>query len=418
MDPKSTPSAEPTGAAPSGTMPDPGENLDGGEHLSDGMRELEQMSADDAPRPAPKPKKPAVTDPKKPTDPKTPPKEADEPEDPTAELEDDAEEAAEQKAPEKPVKAAELRTAYEKSKADLKTKDAEITKLKTELKQAQEAPRNDPEKKLLAEKFEASEKKRQALEQELRVVAYQKSEEFVEKYDKPWNEAWEQASTELSELMIEQEDGSARVATVKDLQALLHLPPVEARKFAKAAFGEAADEVMAHYRKLKDLSAKHTKALADSAKNAETFHKEREAKTVAERQKEYATWTEANKTWPEKFPSFFAPKEGDEQGNALLAKGYEMADKAFSSNGNMSPEERVKLHAEVRNKAAAFPRVALDLKRARARIKELEASLAQFEESEPKSGDGGRGRTVKPATNGIAADMEDGYAELDRMAKG
>jgi hypothetical protein len=415
MDPKSTPSAEPKGTATL-EAPDPGENLDGGEHLSDGMRELEQMASDDTPRPAPKPKKPAVTDPKKPTDPKTPPKEAAEPEDPTAEIEEEPQ-GTDPKPPEKPVKAAELRTAYEKSKADLKTKDAEITKLKTELKAAQEAPRNDPEKKLLVEKFEASEKKRQALEQELRVVAYQKSEEFIEKYDKPWNEAWEQASTELSELMIESEDGSSRVATVKDLQALLHLPPVDARKFAKAAFGEAADEVMAHYRKLKDLAAKHTKAIKDSEANAETYHKEREAKTVAERQRTVTLWQDANKVWPEKFPSFFAPKEGDEQGNALLAKGYELADRAFSGNGNLTPEERVKLHAEVRNKAAAFPRVALDLKRARARIKELEASLAQFEDSEPPAGDGGRGRKVKPASNGIAADMQDGYDELDRMAK-
>ena len=122
-------------------------------------------------------------------------------------------------------------------------------------------------------------------------------------------------------------------------------------------------------------------------------------------------WSDANKAWQEKFPKWFKPEEGDEEANALLAKGYALADSAFSNQG--SPEERVKIHAEVRNKAAAFPKVALRLKQARTRIKELETSLAAYEDSEPAAGEGGKPRSVTPTGDGL----DDAFAEIDTIGK-
>lgn len=319
------------------------------------------------------------------------------------------------KAPEpeaKPVKAAELRTAYEKSKETIKTKDAEITRLQNELKAAKSTPVDDPEKKTLIEKFEATEKRREELEKQLRVIAYEKSEEFKTKYDKPYREEWVKAASELQEFTVTLENGEERQATTDDLLKLCQMHPREARKEAMKMFGDVADDVMAMRRKIRELSDAQTKALTEAEQNAEAHHKEQQTQSLQQQQKMATLWQDENKAWQEKFPRWFKPEDGDEKGNELLAKGYAMADAAFSSNGNHTPEQRVKLHAELRNKAAAFPKVAYKLKEARTRIKELEKSLAEYENSEPKAGEGGKPRATTPVDG-----LTDGFAELDSIAK-
>lgn len=314
--------------------------------------------------------------------------------------------------PEKPVKAAELRQAYEKSKETLKAKDAELVTLRNELKAARETPRNDPEKSSLLAKFQEAETRSKALEEKLRLVDFQQSDEFVKNYQKPWEDAWTKAATEIQELPIELEDGSTRVATVQDLIALSQMKIGEARQYAKKMFGDGADDVMAHLRKLRDLSDAQQKALADAKANSETHFKKQSEEALQARQKTATLWKDENDAWTTKFPKFFKPIDGDEEGNALLARGYELVDRAFSSNGKATPEERVKLHAELRNKAAAFPRLALQLKRAKGRIAELEKSLAEFEDSAPPAGDGAKARATKPGDP-----IEDGFAEIDEIAK-
>jgi len=64
-----------------------------------------------------------------------------------------------------------------------------------------------------------------------------------------------------------------------------------------------------------------------------------------------------------------------------------LADKMFT-NGNLKPEDAVKLHAAIRNKAGAFDRMVHVNKKLRGRITELEQELQAFKRSEPKAGDG------------------------------
>jgi hypothetical protein len=363
------------------------------------MRELEEMEVPED-RPAPKLKETKVEKEEVTTD------------DEEVKVEDKAKPAKEPEAP-KLERSRDLRTALDKAKIEVVSKEAEITRLKAELKSAKDKPADDPEKKAILEKFEASEKRRQELEQEIKFVAYNKSEEFVEKYQKPYEEAWSKAVSELNELTIESEDGTVRKATAQDLLALSNMPLGEARKMAKTMFGDAADDVMAHRRKIRELSDAQTKALDDAKKNAETHDKEQQTQSLQQRQKIATLWQDENKAWQEKFPRWFKPEDGDEEGNALLAKGYEMADAAFSNNGDKSPEEKVKLHAELRNKAAAFPKLALRLKQAKTRIKELEKSLKEFEQSEPPSTEGGKSRlTTQPGDP-----LFDSMAELDAIGK-
>lgn len=312
----------------------------------------------------------------------------------------------------KPIKAAELRTAYEKSKTTIKEREAEIARLKKEIETALSTPVDDPEKKSLHEKFAVVEKRRAELEQQITFLDYQKSEEFSAKFQKPYEEAWSKAVTELSELTVETDDGTSRTATAQDLLTLSNMPLGEARKLANQMFGDAANDVMMHRRKIRELSDAQNAALADAQKNAAQRAMEQQQHAIQQRQKVATIWTDENKSWSDKFPNWFKPADGDEQGNALLAKGYEMADAAFSGNGK-NPEEMVKLHAELRNKAAAFPRLALFLKRARTRIKQLESNLAAYEKSEPSTTVApGRPRGVEPSSM-----IHDAYAELDTLDK-
>lgn len=365
------------------------------------MRELEDMDT-------PVERKPYKAKAQKPSDKEI---EADEPDEPEVKPTESVVETPEKPTEQKPVKAAELRVAYEKSKETLKAKDAEIAKLQTELKTAKSAPADDPEKKTLLENFEKAEKRRTELEKEIQFVAYQKSSEFADKYRKPYEEAWSKAVTELSELTIESEDGTSRTATAQDLMALSNMPLGEARKMAKQMFGDAADDVMAHRRTIRELSDKQTKALKDAETNSEARTKEQQTAALQQQQKIKTLWDSENKTWQDKFPKWFKPEDGDDEANALLAKGYELVDKAFSNQG--APEDRVRIHAEVRNKAAAFPKLALRLKQSRTRIKELETALAAYEDSEPASGEGGKPRSVKPSGSG----MDEAFAEIDSIGK-
>lgn len=374
------------------------------------MAELETLDSPEEQRRAPK----------KPTPPTPKPKaeKNGEPEHDEAEAEFDEPEKKVKTTDElqKPIKAAELRTAYEKSKETIKAKDAEIAKLKTDIESAKTKPVDDPERKALATKFEASEKRRQELEKELQFVAYQKSDEFVTKYQKPFEEAWQKAATELAEFQIELEDGTMRQATTNDMMALTQMPTKEAWERAKAMFGDAAAEMMAHRRRIRDLADSQQKAIDEAQKNGAERVKTIQTQSLQQHERIGKLWQDENKVWAEKFPNWFKPQEGDEQGNALLAKGYELADAAFSSKGKdgvkKTPEEMVKIHAEVRNKAAAFPKLALKLKTARARIKELEKTVADYEASAPPAGEGGRRAPAK------SDDMlGDAWSELDTLDK-
>ncbi|HUD75875.1 MAG TPA: hypothetical protein VMQ76_12455, partial [Terracidiphilus sp.] len=113
----------------------------------------------------------------------------------------------------------------------------------------------------------------------------------------------------------------------------------------------------------------------------------------------------------EKYSHWSKPVDGDEKGNALLEKGYALADKAFSDFNVMNPKldkaqraELVKAHAAVRNKAAWFDRLAYQHSQTKAQVKALEAKLAEFEASVPKGGDGKRGEQAPADTMEAAMD--------------
>jgi hypothetical protein len=152
---------------------------------------------------------------------------------------------------------------------------------------------------------------------------------------------------------------------------------------------------MAHRKEIRKLFDDQANALKEARESGATREKEQTEK----QQREYGevstkirdTWSKANEevTVDPKYGTYFTPVEGDEQGNQRLAKGFELADRAFSENPlapGLSAEQResiVRRHAAVRNRAAAFGRLVYQNGQSKQRIAELEKQLAEYKGTEP-----------------------------------
>lgn len=251
-------------------------------------------------------------------------------------------------------------------------------------------------------KLEGIDKRNKELEEEIRYTNYAKSQEFQERYQKPYEEAWTKAVSDLGELEVLAEDGSvARKATASDLISLARMPLGEARKLANQMFGDSASDVMMHRQKIRDLSDAQNKALEDARKSGS----ERETQWI---EKSKAIQSELSTLW-QKFNTedaskhdFLKPKEGDDEWNTRLDKAKAIVDGSFAHNPadpNLTPEQRaevVRKRVIVRNRAIAFSPLKLEIKRLKAQLAERDTKLKQFEDSAPTGGSAG-GKNGKPA---------------------
>jgi len=272
--------------------------------------------------------------------------------------------------------------------------------------------------------IEAERKRNAELESEIVFVNYSKSKEFQEKYVAPYDEAWKKAMVDLGELKVEA-GGEERPIQPADILELVNLPLPEARAKAEEVYGVFANDVMEHRKEIKNLFDKQQAALTE-AKTKGVERTKQMAELTKRQQEEMSlelrtNWTMANEealTHP-KYGSFFKPSEGDEQGNQRLAKGFELADRAFSENPaapGLTPEQRksiVQRHAAVRNRAAAFGKLVYLNEQKDATIADLQKRLEEYQSSEPGAGGGRKPPTTPEAKSGFAGLSE----RLQKIAK-
>jgi hypothetical protein len=298
---------------------------------------------------------------------------------------------------------------------------AKVAKLETDVAEAGKRGIPKPEWDAIQEKLTKTEARAKELEEEIKYVNYTKSEEYRTKYQEPYEKAWGRAMGELKELTVDDGQGNPRAVNTEDLLELVNLPLVKAKQLATEKFGDFADEVMGHRKEIRKLHDEQSAALEQARKVAG----ERETATagqVKEMQgavlKDWNTFNEEI-LGHEKYGTYFKPVEGDEQGNQRLAKGFELADRAFSESAmapGLTAEQRksiVQRHAVVRNRAAAFGRLVYQIETAQSRIAELEKELGQYKGSEP--GATGSQPRVEPHTSG--SKMSSVLEDLRRRAK-
>lgn len=253
--------------------------------------------------------------------------------------------------------------------------------------------------KEIEEKYSAAEKRLQELEQEIKFVNYRKSQEYQEKYEVPYQSAWKKAMADLGELTVgDPNTGAERPIEPKDILELVNMDLRSARAKAVETYGDFADDVMTHRKEIRNLfEAQHT-ALEEARKGGT----EREAQMQKQRQEQVdslkteigSVWSEANKqaVEDERFGKLLKPQDGDEEGNSRLAKGFEMADRAFSVSPldpGLTKDQRaevIRLHAAVRNRSAAFGRVAYQNHQLESKIAALTEELNKFKNNQPGAG--------------------------------
>ncbi len=304
---------------------------------------------------------------------------------------------------------------------EYKKKLASAEKAQLESKQTSLA---ETEKKSLEERITKAEQRAQDLENEIRYVNYSKSQEYQDIYVTPYEEAWKKAASDLAEITVVDGEGQApRAATAEDLLNLVNLPLGKARELANAMFGDFADDAMSHRKEIRGLFDQQQKAL----KEAREAGAQRDAQRSESVKKEFGDRAESVKNaWnvsndkilsDPKYGEYFRPVEGDEDGNQRLAKGFQLADRAFTENpmapGLTADQRRsiVERHAAVRNRCAAFGRLVFQNNKLKGQIDELKKQLSDYQGSEPGNGQTARSQT--PVT-GSARDRM--FGELRKKA--
>lgn len=298
--------------------------------------------------------------------------------------------------------------------------------LETKLAELSKSPLPPEKVKPFEEQINELKKRNEQLEKDMRFVDYQKTDEFKNRYQKPYEESWKRAMTELSEVTIMDDSGAERAIEAKDVLQLVNMPLREAKQLAQERFGDFADEVMQHRKEIRRLFDEQTTAIQKAREEGSEWQKQQEeVRTKAFKETSESVikhWNEANEAAAAdpKYGKFFKPVEGDQEGNQRLAKGFELADRAFSENplNAKTPEERaaiVRRHAAVRNRCAAFGRLVFQNQKYETRISELESKLKEYESAQPSRVPGTR---ANPQGNGGRTSAKESiFAELRKRAK-
>lgn len=328
------------------------------------------------------------------------------------------------------VKAATLRENYDRLKVEFKALQEKQQKYESEAAERAKQPNSDAHLKDLQAKYEALQKEHEANQQEMRFVNYERSQEYKDKYEKPFVDAYQLGRETVSSLRIIERKNDmdeviqpSRPATAEDFDKIMQSN--DPTGTIEQLFGSGVNAAEVNNARRDVVKANHTrlKAIEDYRKQGT----EREKQMMEAQNRAKAESTELfNKTIQaskEKYKEWFAPAENDEKGNSLLSQGEALADLANGllkpedfpklpqnvqekvKAGQFGPQEMVKLHAAMRNKAMGFDRLAFRLTSAQKRIKELETELGQFKASEPKPGQGG-GRTAPPQEDTMESTLE------------
>lgn len=317
--------------------------------------ELEQMdkAPTDAPpagrddkgrftKPPDKPKDKAQDKPPKPED-----KPADKPEDKPLDKPEDKPGDKPAEKPVAPVKASDLRTAFEGLKKKVREEyEPELQKLRVKVADMESKGAGDSA--ALMEKIKGLEKEKETLQKEIAFFDETRDPEFIKTAVEPYQKAWENAVSTFRELRVRVQEGeddlgepkfTYRAANEDDLWKLATMSLAEMDIAAQEMFGPSAPRALLQVENLKQLSDKHKQALETTRKNIDQLRAERKAKREQQNKAVAQSWMEANKALEEKFPTAYNPKEGDAEDSAAHLRGFALADLMFGGTKILKPEQ-------------------------------------------------------------------------------
>ena len=263
------------------------------------------------------------------------------------------------------------------------------------------------------DKISTLESRNKELEEEIRFTKYEKSNEYQEQFHKPYLEAWQKAVAEFGELTVTDENGRVRQGNASDLLTLAQMPLGQARKHANELFGDAADDIMAHRRVVRELAEKQHKALDDARKNGGEREKqaalEHETRNRATSERMAKDWHNINSEAQAKY-DWLRPADGQEERNAALEKAEKFVDESFGLNLAQAKTETerqdiMRRHSALRNRAIGFSVLKHENTSLKAELAELKKSLEEFQGSEPTAGEQGHDKASSGVTDPMDAVM-------------
>lgn len=268
--------------------------------------------------------------------------------------------------------------------------------LENELKQARSQPPKQAEDTAnLSKELAAAKKQLEEYEHNLRLTKYERSNEYREKYQRPYETAIARANKEVKELIAyepnpeDPENPRERAATEADFAEIYNLPLGQATKLARARFGDAATIMLQHRQNIRQLAESAYQAVEEyRAKGGEE-----EQRTKAEAaQRETAMgqmFEKAREGHAKRAPKLFTERDGDEEGNSLLTKGRDFASSVFGGNEGLTPQQIAFRDGMAYNRLAAYPRLIRDVKKLEADLAEAQKTIEGLRSSGPGPAKGG-----------------------------
>jgi hypothetical protein len=280
----------------------------------------------------------------------------------------------------------------------------------------------EQERAALTERVTKAEQRAQQLEDRIRYVDYESSTEFQNKFHKPYESAFARAMSDLRDINVPVPDGNPRAFTADDLAQLVTMDRATARKTAEELFGADANDVLNARAEVRRLWDERNAGLEEAKKTL--------GSTVEERRRQLRAAQEAiskttKQTWDQvnagllndpTVGEYFKPKEGNQEWNQRLAKGFELVDRAFAEDPRdprLTPDQRaaiIKRHAAVRNRAASWGALRYSDAQKDIKIAALEKQLSGYKSSTPPA------TGTQPAPNGAPAPLTG--KRMDRMLSG
>lgn len=312
-----------------------------------------------------------------------------------------------------PASLKQFREQYEmtkKERDDFAAKVAELERAKSEgtRKEVEEAT------KALKAEMDSIRKNAEELDTEVRYLNYTRSSEYKQKYETPLREAWQTALGDIEGIRVTDADGTERDANHQDIMALLNVPVAKAAIIAQETFGPAAPEIMAHRRRLIELTQARDKSIAEwkekGAQREVEKSKQLESRQTRSRELFESQFADYEKTHAQ----LFGREEGDEDGNKLLDESDRLVRIALKGEGidaDMGYDDKVdlitKAQAQVALRARAYGRERLRVIRLQQKVAELEKKVGKVRSSEPGQGEG-----TSTATRVSPKNAEDAIDEL------
>jgi hypothetical protein len=278
---------------------------------------------------------------------------------------------------------------------------AEYQKRERDLNAKLKMQQESGESPALVEAVKQQEEVIEKLKGELAGLRFQESEEFVNKYQKPWEKAAGKARTLIEDLEVIEEDDSGMQSTrpanwKTDFFDLWNMKVGQRLSVANQRFGAAAPMVLARLEQLQQMNQDMVEARTEEEAAWQQKGKEREAQQAIAKAEASKLWEKANEDVASKHGDWYASEEEPEV-KAVENKARDLADYYFNTRfDTLSTEDQIMLEAQMKQRFIALPVIARKLKEAQQKNDQLYNQIAELTGSDPR-GETRRGQAAPKA---------------------